>query len=256
MEKQDKHIGIEYTIDVLHIFRALWKRAWIIAVCGILAAAIGFSLAAFFIAPKYSSYVSLYVNNSSSNASISASDLTAAQSLVKTYGEILNSRTTLERVIEKADVDYTRKELSDMIRYSSSNKTEILKVTVTCKDPEEACRIANAIADVLPLRITEIIEGTSMEIVDSAVIDNEKVSPGIIKYTAVGLLAGLFLSVAVLTILALLDDTIHSEEYILKAYSYPILGRIPDLTSHEVSFARQAKKPDVIHSSKKKEERK
>ena len=32
-------------------------------------------------------------------------------------------------------------------------------------------------------------------------------------------------------ILALLDDTIHDEEYILKNYDYPILARIPDLVN-------------------------
>ena len=34
---------------------------------------------------------------------------------VKTYGEILDSRTTLERIIDKADVDYNWKQLSGMM---------------------------------------------------------------------------------------------------------------------------------------------
>lgn len=155
MENQEKNNREYYTIDVLHIVKYLWKRAWVIAICGILGFIIGFSVSAFGIAPTYSSTVKLYVNNSSislgnTDFSISASQLTAAQSLVRTYGEILNSWNTLERVAEKADVDYTWQEVSNMIVYEPSNETEIMLVKVTCKDPYEASKIANAIAEVLP----------------------------------------------------------------------------------------------------------
>lgn len=235
MENHENNNNREYyTIDVLHIVKSLWKRAWLIALCGLLAAGIGFSISAFAIAPTYSSYVRLYVNNSSvshgnANFSISASELTAAQSLVRTYGSILESRSTLERVIEKAGVEYTWKELLTMITYAPTNETEIMRVTVTCEDPYEASRIANTIAEVLPKRISEIIDGASMEVVDSAIPDTEKVAPSITGYTAIGLALGVLISVIVLIVLALMDDTIHDEEYVLKTYDYPILGVVPDL---------------------------
>ena len=234
MEKTANDTREYYTIDILHIVRSLWKRAWLIALCGLLAAGIGFSISAFAIAPTYSSYVKLYVNNSSislgnTNFSISASELTAAQSLVRTYGDILDSRSTLERVIDKADVDFTWKELSRMITYAPSNDTEIMRVTVTCEDPYEASKIANTIAEVLPIRISEIIDGASMEVVDSAIPDIDKVAPSITKYTAVGLVLGVLLSLIILIVLALMDDTIHDEEYVLRTYDYPILGKVPDL---------------------------
>jgi len=234
MERQEKNTREYYTIDVLHIVKSLWRRAWVIALCGLLIAATGFSIAAFAIAPTYSSYIKLYVNNSSfslgnTNFSISSSELTAAQSLVRTYGDILDSRSTLERVIDKAGVDYTWKELSGMIAYAPSNDTEIMRVTVTCEDPYEASKIANTIAEVLPARISEIIDGASMEVVDSAVPDTAKVAPSITRYTAVGFILGVLFSVMVLIVLALMDDTIHDEEYVLKTYDYPILGKVPDL---------------------------
>lgn len=234
MENKGKKNSEFYTIDVLHIVKMLWKRAWLIVLSGLLAAAIGFSISAFVIAPTYSSSVKLYVNNSSislgsTSFSITASELTAAQSLVRTYGDILDSRSTLERVIEKADVDYTWKELSEMISYAPSNDTEIMKVTVTCEDPYEASRIANMIAEVLPVRISEVIDGASMEVVDSAVPDLDKVAPSITNYTATGLLLGVLLSIVAFVVLALMDDTIHDEEYVLRTYDYPILGKVPDL---------------------------
>lgn len=234
MEKQENSTREYYTIDVSHIVKSLWRRVWLIALCGLLAAGIGFSISAFAIAPTYSSYIKLYVNNSSislgnTNFSISASELTAAQSLVRTYGDILDSRSTLERIIDKSNIDYTWKELSQMITYEPSNNTEIMRVTVICEDPYEASKIANTIAEVLPVRISEIIDGASMEVVDSAIPDVEKVAPSITRYTAVGLVLGVILSIITLVVIALMDDTIHDEEYVLRTYDYPILGEVPNL---------------------------
>ena len=59
MEKQEKNSGEFYTIDLLHIIKFLWRRAWLIVLAGILVAAIGFSISAFIIAPTYSSSVKL-----------------------------------------------------------------------------------------------------------------------------------------------------------------------------------------------------
>lgn len=235
-KKETGYIGNEeyYTIDVLNILKFVLQRFWVIVVSGILAAALAFGISAFVIAPQYSSSIMLYVNNSSfslgnTNFSISSSEITAAQNLVKTYGEILNSRTTLERVIEKSGVEYDYKQLADMIDAAPSNGTEIMRVTVTAENPYEASKIANCIAEVLPIRISEIVDGASMEVVDSAIPNLEKISPSITKYTAVGLILGVLLSFLVLAIFAMMDNTIHDEEYVLKTYNYPILAKVPNL---------------------------
>ena len=236
MERRENDNKEYYTIDLAHIAKTIGRRFWILIVAGLLAAFIGFAYSAWFIAPTYSSSIMLYVNNSSfsvgnTNFSISSSQIIAAQSLVNTYSEILKNRTTLERVIDKAGVPYSYSELSGMITAASSNETEIMKVTVTTEDPYEASRIANCIAEVLPIRIAEIIDGASMEVVDSAVPNTHKIAPNITTYTAVGLVLGVVLSLIAIVIFAMLDDTIHDEEYILRTYKYPILAKVPDLVN-------------------------
>lgn len=234
MDKKENANKEYYVVDLKHIFKAVWHRAWVIVIVGLLVAAIGFSIAAFVITPQYSSSILLYVNNSSISVgdfSITSSEITAAQSLVKTYTVILKNRTTLERVIERSSGDYTYLELLDMIKSAPSDETEIMKVTVTAPDPYEAAKIANCIAEVLPVRISEIIDGATMEVVDSAVPVNIKVSPSVTKYTAVGLIIGVLISGVILVIFAMLDDTIHDEEYVLQTYEYPILAKVPDLLS-------------------------
>lgn len=234
MEKQKNSVMEYYTIDVLHVIKYLMKKAWIIALSAILVGALCFSFFAFMVAPKYSSSIMLYVNNSSfslgnTSFSISSSEITAAQSLVKTYGEILSNRTTLERVIDKTELDYDYETLKGMVTSSLSNNTEIMKVTVTSEDPYEAAKIANCIAEILPIRISEIIDGASMEVVDAAVPNKNKVSPSITKNTVVGAFAGAALAIIALALIAMLDDTIHDEEYVIQTYDYPILAKVPNL---------------------------
>lgn len=237
MGEENKNSREYYVVDLVHIFKTLWHKAWVIVLVGVLVAAIGFSVASFCITPQYSSHIMLYVNNSSvsignASFSISSSEISAAQSLVKTYTVILNSRTTLEKVIERSGVSYTYEQIRQMISAEAVNDTEVLRVTVTGEDPYEAARIANCIAEVLPKRISEIIEGSSMEVVDYGVVKLQKVSPSITKYTAIGFALGVFLTVAILVIVALMDDTIHDEEFILQGYDYPILARVPDLLDY------------------------
>ncbi|MBQ9849838.1 MAG: hypothetical protein IJO36_03975 [Clostridia bacterium] len=234
MEQTKMNTREYYVIDLVHILKSIWHRIWAVILSSVLAAAIAFSLAAFVITPKYSSSIMLYVNNSSFTVgdlgfSISSSEISAAQSLVKTYSVLLKNRTTLEKVIAETGVSYTWKELDEMIEAAPVNETEIMAITVTGTDPYEAERIANGIAKILPQRVSEIVEGSSMEVVDSAVAVNKKVSPSITKFTAVGFVLGTLISLIVLVIIALLDNTVHDEEYIINNYNYPVLAKIPDL---------------------------
>ncbi len=223
-----------YVIDIAHIAKSVWRRLWVVIVSGFLTAAIAFSIAAFAIQPTYSSSIMLYVNNSSFTVgdigfSISSSEITAAQSLVKTYTVLLKNRTTLEKIISTTKVDYTWEELYEMIEAEPVNETEIMQVTVTATDPYEAEKIANGIAVVLPKRVSEIVEGSSMAVVDSAKANTEKVAPSQTTYTLIGFILGVLVSLLVLIVLAMLDNTIHDEEFILNNFGYPILAKVPDL---------------------------
>ncbi len=233
MEKAETKEKEYYVIDIVHILKALWRQIWVLIVTGLIGGTIGFLIASFVITPTYSSSIMLYVNNGvsvgGSSFSITASQITAAQNLVRTYVVMLNNRTTLEAVGEEADVDYSSAAMMNMIRAEAVNETEVLRVTVTTNDPYEAQRIANAIAKVLPRRISEIIEGSTMEVVDSAVVNLRKVEPSITKYTAIGLVVGVLFAAAIVTIIAAVDNRIHDEDYLLRTYKYPILAKVPAL---------------------------
>ena len=221
----------ELFIDLRQIFTALLHRAWLIVIVGLVAGIAMFVYTSFFVAPKYSSSVMLYVNNkaiSMDDITISASDLSASQSLIDTYIVILKNRTTMEEVAEKSGLPYRYDQLMGMVSTQKVEGTEVFKVTVTTEDPYEAAHIANCISEVLPLRIEEIIDGSSMRIVDSAVVNTGKVSPNISSDTIKAFAIAVFLAAAAIVLLAIIDDTIRTEDQISRNYDLPILAIIPD----------------------------
>lgn len=224
-----------YELDILRLAEALWRGAWILILSGILFAGAGFGLSACLIPPKYEAEALMYVNNSSASLgntsfSISSSELTAAQSLADTYIIILKTRSTLNEVIEKEKLDYTYEELYKMVSSEPVNNTEVFSIRVTSKNAVEAKRIANAIAEILPGKISEVVDGSSVHVVDYAVVPQEQVSPNIIKFTAFGFLAGLLLVSMIIVIRTMLDTLIHDEEYLIQTYHLPVLAIIPDHT--------------------------
>ena len=236
MNKDNEYIRI----DLVKIFEGLIHRIWTIAIAMLLCGAIMFSYATFWLSPMYEASALMYVNNSSfsvgaTSFAISSSEISAAKSLVDTYLVILKTRSTLNDVIEKGDLDIEYEDLCEMITAESVNETEVFSVTVTSADPMLSEHIANTIAHVLPDKIADIVEGSSVRIVDYAVVPSEKVSPSIRLYTLVGLIGGLLLSCAVIIVIETLDDQIRSEEYLLENYAdIPLLTVVPDLLNDKM----------------------
>lgn len=229
----------DFDIDVLALIRALWKKSLIIALVAILCGSAAFGATVFLVAPEYQATASMYVNNSSFNLgstsfSVSSSDLSASTSLVSVYLYILESRTTLEEVIQAADLTYTPDELKKMISTNSVSKTGAFEVTVTSTNPAEVELIANSIAQILPERIAEIVDGTSVRIVDYAIIPSQRSGPSIFKNTVIGILIGGILSAAVVAVKFLLDDSgkvmIQSVDDLRVMYpDVMVLSTIPDM---------------------------
>lgn len=235
--------GTEFEIDIIALIRALWKNVLIIALVAILFGSAAFGYTVFLVEPEYQATASMYVNNSTFNLgassfSVSSSDLSASNSLVSVYLYILESRTTLEEVIQAADLTYTPDELKKMISTSSVSKTGAFEVTVTSTNPAEVELIANSIAQILPERIAEIVDGTSVRIVDYAIIPSQRSGPSIIMNTAVGILLGGMLCAVLVAVKFLMNDTsrvmIQSADDLREMYpDIMVLATIPDMRLSE-----------------------
>lgn len=234
MEKKDDYMEI----DLLRLFRALWKKAWAILIAVLIFGGCACTYTLLFVTPLYKARTLLYVNNSSlsvgdTKLSISQGDITAAKSLIDTYGVILTTRSTVDEIIEQSGVSYDYDQLVEMISSGSVNSTEVFYVEVTSPKPKEAETIANSIGQVLPERISSIVDGSSVRIVDYAVVPAHKSSPSISKNTILGCLVGFVLACGVVIVSELMDDQVHDSDYLLQTYGLPVLAVVPDLMASE-----------------------
>lgn len=254
----------EIEIDLFKVAQVLLRKAKFIIAITLLAAAATFGVTYFFITPMYTSTAMMYVNNSSfslgnTSFSISQGELTAAQGLVDTYIVILKSRTCLESIIEQCSLEYDYEELYDMIESEAVNSTEIFSIDVTSKSPHEAERIANTITQVLPERISSIVDGSDVRIVDYAVVPSERTSPSFTLNTVIGALVGFVVAAGIVILRYMLDDQIHEEDYLTQTYpNIPLLAVVPDMLSSEgkgyyyYSSSSGSEKPKRADESKKK----
>lgn len=223
----------EIEIDLGKLLLALWRSAAVILIVGILFSAAAFLYAQSFVTPKYEASALFYVNNStvslSSAVAITTGELTAASNLVSTYVAILQSRANMELVLQESGAPYTYEQLRKMVSASAVNSTGLFRVTVTSSDPEEARTLANVIANILPDKISDIVNNSSVEVVDYAVTPHSRVSPSYLKYAMIGLLLGVVFAGAIVVIIDLQDDVIHDEDYLLSNFDAPVLASIPDL---------------------------
>ena len=231
MVKKDKNEEIE--IDLTKLLLAVWRYAAVILIVGILFSAVAFLYAQNFVTPKYEANVLFYVNNStislSSAVAITTGELSAASNLVSTYVAILQSRANMELVLQQSGAHYTYEQLRGMVSASAVNSTGLFRVTVTSSNPEEARTLANVIADILPDKISDIVNNSSVEVVDYAVTPHSRVSPSYLKYAMIGLMLGIILAGGIVVILELMDDVIHDEDYLITNFESPVLASIPDL---------------------------
>ncbi len=242
-------------VDPIRLLKALWKRIWIIILAMIVCGGGMFWYTKFIVPEQFTAKAMLYVNNSSislggATLSISSQEISAAKSLVDTYMVILKSRSVLNEVVAQTGVQYDYNGIKRLISAESVDATEIFEVSVTTYDPQESELIANAICRVLPEKIQDIVEGSSVRVVDYAVVPTRKSAPNVTNQTAFGLVIGFLLSAGAILILELMDQFIRSEEYLLQTFSdIPVLAIIPDLDEHS-----SKKRGDYYYGSGRKEE--
>lgn len=226
----------EDTISITRLLQAVWKRIlWVIAAV-VIAVAASAIITQFFITPQYQASCWLFVNTFSSDSSytqnqISATQLQAATQLANTYIQMLRSETVLNDVSGELGGVYSAQQLSQMISASVITDTQILVITVTHPDPEQAAQIANAVAQVAPASIQSFVEGSSVTVPQYASVPTSPSSPSMSRNLLIGFLVGLVVGVGAALVAYFLDTRVTQQDNLSEMFGYPLLGIIPNMDS-------------------------
>lgn len=230
MQEQIKSDEIE--IDLLELFHVLWKKIWVIFLCLIIGAVSTGIFTKLFITPKYQATSIIYILSNS--VSMSGIDLTLSKQLTADFTVLAESRPVMEKIQTKleddygySDLEYSNEDLVEMIVVENPSETSLMRMTVTNEDAQLAADIANAAADAVAERVSEVMVIDKPSKVEDAVKAESPSSPSMAKNMAIGGLLGALLAAGIFTVSFVMDDTIKSEEDVRRYLKLNTLSSIP-----------------------------
>lgn len=225
----------EAEIDLLEIFYLLKaKLFWLIfafLIGGVLAAAITL----FCITPKYTATAKIYMVSASSESVLNLSDLNLGTSLSQDYAELIKIRPVFNEVIENLGLNMEYEELLEKVSINTIGDTRLLAVSVEDEDPREAQRIVNELADTAVTYIPKVMETSTPNIAEYAIVPKAPSSPNVAKNTILGALVFLILAAAVFIVRMLMDDSLKTAEDVEKAFGIMPFTVIPEGDLAEIS---------------------
>lgn len=175
---------------------------------------------------QYTSSVSLYVlsTSNSSSSTVTSSDMTASQQLANDIAVLAESN----RVIDATTKGLNMTSLKGYdIDVSSATTNRVITLSVTGESPESVAIIANKLAEETADAAVEVMALEAVNIIDVAQVPEQPSGPDRLMYLAVAILAGIFLAVAWIVLIDMIDTSIKSEEEVEEILGLPVLGSMP-----------------------------
>jgi capsular exopolysaccharide synthesis family protein len=224
-------------LDLRGYAGVVWKRRWL-ALAGFLVVVIAAVLYTISETPVYQANVTLFVGQQqiavqNLTQGLAVTDLSAR--LLKSYGEILTSRTIAQRAVLDGSLNVTPGEVRGGLNVQPVVDTQVLKLAYNSNEPATAARVANAVADAFVRQISQIdtpqgskSSAVTVSIVDRAVSPFAPISPNPARNVTLGVLLGLLLGIGLAVGFEYIDTSVKSRED-AEQLGLPVVGVIPRL---------------------------
>ena len=215
-------------MTLLELLTLLRKHLKLVIVLPILCAAAIAAVAWLVLPSTYTSSTSMYVltRANESNNSLTNSDLSASQMLTNDVAKLIKSDRIESDTADKLQM----KNLDDYkITVSSETTTRVITVSVTGKSAQTAAIVANGLAETTDSVAREVMDVKSINVIDKAVEASSPSGPPRAMYTAVAFLAGIFLAIAIVVVMDMLNTRVRSADELEGLLGVPVIGRIPTI---------------------------
>ena len=215
-------------MTLLELFKLLKKHLALVVVLPVVLAIATAGVSWGLMQNQYTATVSVYVLTSSSNEqnTIQNSDLTASQLMANDIAELAGSDIVAERTAEQLGMSSLE---GYDISVNSSTTTRVIEISVTTGQAEAASVVANKIAEVLSSTAQDVMGVESVNVVDQAKAPDAPSGPNRPMYTAVAFLAGIFLAVALVVVMDMVNTRVRTPEEAEELLGVPVIGRIPKI---------------------------
>lgn len=229
MEKKN-----EIEFDLVELLLFLKKRIWIVALAVVVCALGGFVGSKLFTTPKYTAAARLWVYRQTDQ--VSASGMQTATQLRRDCEILIAGENVTEKVIEQLDLNMSPASLSRRIKVTTKDNTRVIGVEFTDTNPERAALILNTICKVATDEINGIIGGKNgteenkedvITVVYEAAVPTAPSSRGAKTIAILAAALGGILSLGVLVVIFMVDDTIRTEDDVERYLGLSTLAVIP-----------------------------
>lgn len=232
---------MEQDISLKEVYQIVKKHFFTIIIAILVGSVLAALFMMFFVTPKYSSEAQLLVSQQSetTQSQILTSEIQGNVMLINTYQDIIKGHSTLSKVNENLETNYSISDLKKAINVSQSTNSQAFNIAVTMETPEEAQSILNELINVFEETIQGVpaFNAASTLILSPASFNPNKVSPNLTIYILIGALIGILVSIFIVLIIELMDTTIK-DETMLTQLGVIKLGQIYELSGKDLKQSR------------------
>lgn len=222
----------KYTIGFLEFLKVLRKNFRTIVIFAMLAALVSFFVSKWLITATYRADAKMIViSNNEEDILLTNDQITSAENLVDTYAVIIKSRSVLNTVIERLDLEYSYKQLNKKVEVSAINSTQVMEIAVEDESPELAKNIVDEILNVAPKMLLKAVSVGNVQTIDAAQCDEKPVSPNTLLNTMLSGFLGACFAIMMVLLKHFSNNTFVSEEEVRGELELPVLGVIPTIES-------------------------
>ena len=235
-------------IDIKRIIEIIFSKKLIITLIILLSVTLGYVYSYYYKKPEYKSSVTilLVADENKTDKSLTQTDVNLNNGLISTYSSIAKSSSILQKTIQNLNLDIPVSKLEQNVEAKQIDNTQFLKISVKNESPERAKNIANELAEVFTEQIKEIYNLQNISIVDKAETEENPCNINHMKDMIIFGFAGIVLSIIIVMIIYMFDDTVKDQKDIEKNIKLRIIGTLPvDREKTELIVENNPKSPIV-----------
>lgn len=215
-------------MTLLELLQLLKKHLALVIVLPVVCAVAMAVVAYGFMANTYTAETTLYVlaQNDASGTSTLQSSMSASQLVANDVAALADSK----RVTDDTAAQLGLADLKAFkVNVSSQTTSRVITLSVEGKNAQQVADVANAMAASVSSVAVELMRVDSVSIVDQATAPLSPSGPKRTMYVAVAFLAGLFVAVAFVVLIDMLNTKVRSAEDAEELLGVPVIGRMPAL---------------------------
>lgn len=235
-------------IDIKRIIEIIFSKKLIITLIILLNVTLGYVYSYYYKKPEYKSSVTilLVADENKTDKSLTQTDVNLNNGLISTYSSIAKSSSILQKTIQNLNLDIPVSKLEQNVEAKQIDNTQFLEISVKNESPERAKNIANELAEVFTEQIKEIYNLQNISIVDKAETEENPCNINHMKDMIIFGFAGIVLSIIIVMIIYMFDDTVKNQKDIEKNIKLRIIGTLPvDREKTELIVENNPKSPIV-----------